>query len=301
MSKYFKWILMAGLVLSLSIFSSIFVYAGQWQEDEKGRWYQEDDGSYPTKTWKKIDGAYYYFEKDGYLMTSSTFGVRVGADGAWIPESAETNGKDNALTIVEDMGLTYGELKTKYGEEDPNCIQKFLRLENGGLWEYDDVNLSSNDLDFLQSLINHTLNEGAQYGKSILFMNSPIKFQETVLYNSGEVTRYIPNYSFLCDSEGNISNDSKPIRMNIAAKKLFPELTPLSSTEEMAKHAEDIGASNVEWDAGTYTFLNPWKGNTMDGHDYSKIKFELGNCTFEANNSFIDQIGLDTHIIIKSK
>lgn len=107
MIKQIKKLISLGMVVCLSVSSSMIVYAGQWQEDETGRWYQNDDGSYPTNTWKEIDGAYYYFWSDGYTTRPcSTFeGVNVPLNGmGWIPESNDVNGKENALTIVGDMG-----------------------------------------------------------------------------------------------------------------------------------------------------------------------------------------------------
>lgn len=52
----------------MSIFLSSTSLAGQWQQDFKGWWYQEDDGSYPSNTWKEIEGKQYYFNQNGYLV-----------------------------------------------------------------------------------------------------------------------------------------------------------------------------------------------------------------------------------------
>lgn len=64
-NKYFLTTLLVGsLALSMN-FTSL---AGQWQQDSKGWWYQEDGGSYPSNTWKEIEGKQYYFNQDGYLV-----------------------------------------------------------------------------------------------------------------------------------------------------------------------------------------------------------------------------------------
>ena len=34
---------------------SLTAYAGQWKNDSRGWWYQNDDGSYPAATWQWID------------------------------------------------------------------------------------------------------------------------------------------------------------------------------------------------------------------------------------------------------
>ncbi len=73
-------------------------YAGQWQSNSTGWWWQEDDGTWPANGWKEINGKYYYFDSNGYLMTNTTTpdGYQVGVDGAWIPNTKQT---DNMHTI----------------------------------------------------------------------------------------------------------------------------------------------------------------------------------------------------------
>ena len=88
-------IVLATLTLSLSsVFSS---FAGQWKEDEKGKWYEED-GNYITSSWKEIEGKQYYFGADGYMLVNTTTpdGYKVGADGVWIQDgnTAEVNNTD---------------------------------------------------------------------------------------------------------------------------------------------------------------------------------------------------------------
>ena len=76
------------------LLSSLFVmisYAGQWKVDEKGYWWQEDDGSYPVNTWRWIDGNQdgvsecYYFDGNGYMLSNATTsdGNQVNENGAW--------------------------------------------------------------------------------------------------------------------------------------------------------------------------------------------------------------------------
>lgn len=50
-------------------------YAGQWRTASLGYygdiiqyWYQDDDGGYPRNEWRLIDGSWYYFDGDGYMM-----------------------------------------------------------------------------------------------------------------------------------------------------------------------------------------------------------------------------------------
>lgn len=89
MKKTWKTLILAG-ILSLSL--SIPVFAGSWQSDATGYWYQNDDGTYPINCWKWIDNnndgiaESYYFNDKGYLLVSITTadGYTVDANGAWI-------------------------------------------------------------------------------------------------------------------------------------------------------------------------------------------------------------------------
>lgn len=66
-------------------------YAGAWQYDEAGQWYQNDDGSYPWQEWKWIDddqdgtAECYYFDENGYLLknTETPDHHIVDENGAW--------------------------------------------------------------------------------------------------------------------------------------------------------------------------------------------------------------------------
>ena len=82
--------LIAAGAMTLSM--TISAFAGIWQQDDVGWWWQNDDGSYPVSCWKWIDGnndgiaEYYYFDAVGYLLvnTITPDGNQVDANGAWI-------------------------------------------------------------------------------------------------------------------------------------------------------------------------------------------------------------------------
>lgn len=68
-NKYFLiGVFSSCLVLGMS-FTSL---AAEWIQDTKGWWYQEEDGSYPSNTWKEIEGKQYYFGSDGYMLSNTT-------------------------------------------------------------------------------------------------------------------------------------------------------------------------------------------------------------------------------------
>lgn len=99
-------VLALAAALSLSMASTAF--AGSWKQDDKGWWYQEDDGSYPTNTWKEIKGKYYYFGADGYMLSNGVApdGQRVGADGALIKTQNRSHITYSADSVTKDLMIS---------------------------------------------------------------------------------------------------------------------------------------------------------------------------------------------------
>jgi len=60
--------------------------SAEWRQDSSnnGWWYAE--GNSWVTGWKQIDGNWYYFNKNGYMVRNTTLtgGYRLGADGVWI-------------------------------------------------------------------------------------------------------------------------------------------------------------------------------------------------------------------------
>lgn len=105
-------ILAAAALIALSMSTTAF--AGTWQQNDRGWWWQEDDHSYPVSQWKWLDGNHdgiaecYYFDEEGYLLTGTTTpdGYTVNDNGAWydgllIQEKALTPQAD---IYVKDVG-----------------------------------------------------------------------------------------------------------------------------------------------------------------------------------------------------
>ena len=86
--KKLKLLLMSTL---MTVSMSLTALAGAWQQDAKGWWYQNDDGTYPVSAWQWIDGngdgiaESYYFDAEGYCLMNGAApgGLTVNADGAW--------------------------------------------------------------------------------------------------------------------------------------------------------------------------------------------------------------------------
>ncbi|MCI9180759.1 MAG: hypothetical protein HFG50_12275 [Lachnospiraceae bacterium] len=77
MKLHKKQLLAMGLAAGLSVLSVIPAMAGEWAQLEGGEFWQkryvEADGTYPTSTWKEIDGNVYYFDQDGFTVTGWRF------------------------------------------------------------------------------------------------------------------------------------------------------------------------------------------------------------------------------------
>lgn len=66
--RFFGKIMFFAIGISILIFSN--AYAGQWQQDVNGWWYQNDDGSYFSNTWIHDEkGDWYYLDNNGYMQT----------------------------------------------------------------------------------------------------------------------------------------------------------------------------------------------------------------------------------------
>lgn len=80
----------------LSAFMAGAAYGGQWQQDDRGWRWQEEDGSYTANDWSWIDGnrdgvsECYCFGPDGYMMENRTTpdGFQVNENGAWVKDGA---------------------------------------------------------------------------------------------------------------------------------------------------------------------------------------------------------------------
>lgn len=87
-----KKIALLGLVAALAIGGTMTSFAGSWQLDTTGWWYQNDDRTYPANCWQWIDGnndgiaECYCFNRAGYMFwnTMTPDGYKVNPSGAWI-------------------------------------------------------------------------------------------------------------------------------------------------------------------------------------------------------------------------
>lgn len=100
-----KQAVMLAMAMAMTIGAATTAMAGQWKQDAKGWWWQEDNGSYPTSQWKWLDGnkdgiaECYYFDGTGYMMANTTTpdGYAVNSEGQWT-ESGAVKTQGNAAS-----------------------------------------------------------------------------------------------------------------------------------------------------------------------------------------------------------
>ena len=66
--------------------NGIQTYSGRlmWAGNATGWWVEDTDGWYPTSSWQKIDGVWYYFKADGYMACGEYCnGYWFNSDGSW--------------------------------------------------------------------------------------------------------------------------------------------------------------------------------------------------------------------------
>lgn len=150
MRKTKKQLATLGLAVMLASNMSMTAFAGQWQQDTTGWWYQNDDGSYFINGWNWIDGKCYYFTPEGYCLTNTTTpdGYMVDGSGAWIVNGiVQTQNGEAAQADISSGYNSYGisnaaidmldstkeENAAKYGaiDEYERSGDLYVKYENG--------------------------------------------------------------------------------------------------------------------------------------------------------------------------
>lgn len=155
-----KYLLMGIIAAVFTLNTTIVAFAGTWQQDVNGWWYDNGDGTWSEIGWQWIDGNYdgtaecYYFNQQGYCLTGTVTpdGYLVNESGAWV---------QNGIVQTQNMNQKNGqENRTVLSERQRGIMQKVLSgvisLEPSFLpLEADDLS----DDDMIQLLYGHLNNE----------------------------------------------------------------------------------------------------------------------------------------------
>lgn len=79
--------------MNINANKNIYQSKWQWQDDEYGRWLSFGDSTFPTSTWLKVEGKWYYFNKSGYVVKSTWIGdYYLGEDGVMYEDRKTPDG-----------------------------------------------------------------------------------------------------------------------------------------------------------------------------------------------------------------
>lgn len=138
-----KRILAGVLAMTLAAAAPCTAYAGYWQYDGTGWWYERDDGSNPAGQWEQIDGIWYYFYGNGYMAadTQTPDGSYVDESGAWIPGygTSRLTAQEvaNILYSTNEPVGSYGTISMEIGQfSDDGTIYALFTAEDGELLWY---------------------------------------------------------------------------------------------------------------------------------------------------------------------
>lgn len=127
------------LIACFLVAASVFVLKpmgadAQWKQDSNGWW--NNEGHSCSKGWKSLDGKWYYFGQDGYMVHDTTIdGYIIGADGVWI-QSAE-NGNFTFDKFVSLMKTKVNNLKVEDAEENfLPATRKIINIGDEELYVY---------------------------------------------------------------------------------------------------------------------------------------------------------------------
>lgn len=123
-----------------------------WQTDGKGKWYRNQDGTIYQNGWQEIDGAEYYFDENGYVITGWK---EIDGKDCYFDE----NGVYDSTKEPPLVALTFDDGPGQYTDELLDCLEKngakatFYMLGQN-VEQYPDTVKRMNDLGM--ELSNHT-------------------------------------------------------------------------------------------------------------------------------------------------
>lgn len=190
-----KYRLMAA-TLALTGIMGMTSYAGTWESNAQGWWYNNGNGTWPASTWEWIDGnndgiaECYYFDPNGYCLQNANTpdGYLVNDSGAWV-----VNGIVQTKSVSADISNSLKNIKeTNISELEPVTSWAFYHFDSeetaaGSIWndgyaimndgyvEYKlDKKYSELSLTAIDGMGNSMFLKGGEYTLSILGDNDTV-------------------------------------------------------------------------------------------------------------------------------
>lgn len=88
-----------------------------WQQDDKGWWYRDTDGTFYRDGWEEIDGSKYYFDENGYMKTGW---LELDGEDYFFDDS----GKYDETKKRPMVALTFDDGPGEHTEELLDCLTK---------------------------------------------------------------------------------------------------------------------------------------------------------------------------------
>ena len=268
--------LVSGLVIMASVLTIFPVGASaEWRKDSKG-WWNTEGNSYSIG-WKQIDGSWYYFDNNGYMVTGTVSinnkTYNFDSKGKWVESSSTISNNTNTSKSMKPSSETLKSASdNSWFQENGNKYFKLTGNEYAkDAWCIDTDTYYFDDNGVMQTG-EVSDNSGVKYlfgsdGKYIKCLN---RDNYRVYASSGATTgTYSPNKSTLAKA---VSTDSK-IKFNTDALSIWKVY---SSDTEKAKTTKTGQAPNIK------TVYNGASidGNTLKCRTNETIQFatlEVGN------------------------
>lgn len=222
--------------IALLIFTVAFSFpalAGEWKQDAAGYWWQDDDGSYPSGSWRWIDGNQdgtaecYYFDENGYLLTGTTApdGHTVDANGCWVVDGVVQTQTAASETAQQD---TQAAASAGFDYSNDNIAMKYVSHELGTdkygkscvIIYYDYTNKKAEPESAIWSTLTTVYQNNMECDDGYLMDNVPYdNYFERI--STGETIRV---------SEAFVINDLSDITVTVTEFSMFTPLEAASQT-----------------------------------------------------------------------
>jgi len=181
-----RW-LIGFLVISAAF--TLTAFAG-WEKNDVGWWYTHEDGSYTMNDWEQIEGKYYYFDGNGYMLhdTVTPDGYYVGSDGVWVDQKTDLAGKvqsaNSYMREYSDFDIVYSVPATWIRKESKDYIGYIAPKGVLQIRKRECKDISDMDDSRLELLLNtHVVGQKGSFQNYRLKKSNVSRINESVIFD----------------------------------------------------------------------------------------------------------------------